>query len=219
VTIAVDSLEIGYAARWFDLLLNPATNPKSLPSDAVVYLSFNLSLNVLANLVFDLVVLALLRTWLQSVGQAPRPDTNRKSKSLQITGYLRFALPVLAFLFILFYTLSVAVDNRVSWGNLVTGIAYVVANTTQLVVALWLWADARNNMENETLVLKRNQIMVVVGLTFFGSGISYIGVGGLGDRNVVWWFMRCLIAAWTNALVGFEKEPQQGKPSMKQTLS
>jgi len=218
LTVAVDSLEIGYAARWFDIVLNPTSSPSSLPTDAIVYLSFNMSLNVIANLMFDLVVLGLLRTWLQSVESAPRPDTTRKNTSLKITGWLRFALPVLAFLFILFYTLSVSVNVNLSWGTVVTGVAYVIANTLQLAVTLWLWSDARNDVESDSLVLKRNQIMVLIGLTFFGSGISYLGVGGLGDRNIVWWFMRCLIAAWSNALEDYEKEPLSAKAGMKQTF-
>jgi len=219
LTVAVDSLEIGYAARWFDIILNPTTSnapTTSLPSDAIIYLTFNLSLNVLANLMFDLVVLALLRTWLQSVEHAERPNASRKATSLRITGYLRFILPVASMLYILFYTLSISVKDQISWGTLVVGIAYVIANTMQLVITLWLWSDARHSLDNESLVQKRNQIIVLVGLTFFGSGISYLGVGGLGDRNVVWWLVRCLVAGWTDALVDYDKPPKQGKGGMTQ---
>jgi len=179
---------------------------------AIIYVSAIIA--SLAGLVMVMVVLGLLRTWIQSMRSGTRPTVNKLDKSEQICKYLRIAFPVLTLLSIAFYVLLVVSLGFAGILALIVGLAFAVAVVVQCFLIVWMYLDLHGaNTTTPSMMQKRNQLMKLGGLTFFGAWPAMLAGVGAGIGGAVCWWIWYVIALWSGALIGFEI-PAQESPIM-----
>jgi hypothetical protein len=171
----------------------------------IVYVS--LILVMLCGLVFVLVVLHMLQTWIHSMRNAASPAANKLSTSSKLIRILRIAYPSLIVLMVVFFVLLIFTTVVPSALALIFGLIYSLCVIAQLAVEIWMWLDIQS-VSNESQIRKRNQLIRLAGLTFFSSWPSLLGGVGAGIGMSVCWWIWYGIALWPNALVGYDVEPQ-----------
>jgi len=173
-------------------------------SAIIIYVA--LILVTLAGLVFVMVVLFLLRDWIQSMRGAPRPAAHKLEKADKIANILKFVYPGLTLLLVVVYILLLSVLVAAGVLALVVGLAYTVAVIVQLVVMVWLWLDIQG-ADTESMIRKRNQLVRIAALAFFASWPALLGGVGTGVGVAVCWWLWYGIALWPNAFVGYDEQP------------
>jgi len=170
----------------------------------------------LAGLVMVMVVLQQLRVWIESMRTGTAPQVNRLDKSEQISKYLRIAYPVLTLLSILFYVLLIVSLGFAAILSIVVAIAFTVAVVTQCAIIVWMYLDLHNQgAGNESELRKRNQLLKLAGLTFFGAWPAMLSGVGAGVGGIVVWWVWYGIALWPGALLGFEEPVQAANAGNK----
>jgi hypothetical protein len=163
------------------------------------------TLSILCYVIFDLVVLSLLRTWIESMRNAGRPATSKLNTSFKMSTVIRIAIVLMGVLYIAFLMVLVTT------GWVFSLLALLVAVGIQLLayvglasISLWLWLDtpaAADKIQS----MKRTQIIRIFILVFFG-GITYGYAGFYGSAvgYSIAWFFKCIVALWPRALVEYD---------------
>jgi len=171
----------------------------------IVYVG--LAIYALSGLVFVMVVLKLLRTWITSMRRAPAPAAHKLDKSEKLAGYLRYAYPGLTLLSILFFVLLIVSFGAAAILSILVGLLYTICIVTQLAVCVWMWLDIQS-VATTSQITKRNQLVRIAALTFFSAWPSMFSGFGVGIGASICWWVFYGIALWPNALVGYELEPE-----------
>jgi hypothetical protein len=169
--------------------------------------------SALAGLVMVMVVLGLLRTWIASMRTGMAPAVHKLDKADQICGYLRIAYPVLTLVSILFFVLLIVSLGFAAILSLVIGLVFAVAVVAQCAIIVWMYLDIHNaGTGNESELRKRNQLLKLAGLTFFGAWPAMLSGFGAGIGGAVVWWIWYGIALWPGAFVALDEpvQPAQG---------
>jgi hypothetical protein len=214
--IAADALQIGFRTRIVSLIGHP-DREDGLPIDAILFYCIVFSFLVMSNLLFDLTVVSLLRSWLLGVQDYPIPSTERKNTSMSTSRLLQFAYPFMSLLYISAYVVMVRLNVSTPWMQWVVmavGIGYILFQVVQLSICIWLWSSIRGGGPDAWRIRKRNQMIRLVFLTLFTESAQYMRAGGSFS---VFWVIRCVIALWSGALVAYEEKPGMLLPGKEYT--
>jgi len=163
----------------------------------------------LAGLVMIMVVLGMLRTWVDSMRAGVKPMANKLDMAEKIFRYLRITYPVLTFVSLVFYVLLIVSLGFAGILALLVGLAMCLAMCVQCGIIVWMYLDMHgSNSVTESENRKKNQLLKLAGLTFFGAWPAMLAGVSAGIGGAVCWWLWYAIALWPGALVGFE-EPIQ----------
>jgi len=170
----------------------------------IVYVA--MILVTLAGLVFAMVMLFLFRDWVQSMRSATQPQAYKLEKAEKVINILRYVYPGLVLLLVVIYVLLLVSVGAAGVLALLVGLAYSCVVFVQLAFMIWLWLDIQK-VPNESMIKKRNQLIRLMGLTFFASWPSLLGGVSAGVGVAICWWLWYGIALWPNALVGYSEPP------------
>jgi len=180
----------------------------------IVLIYIAVILFMIGGLVLIMVMLDMMRSWVHSMRNAPLPAANKIQTSEKVVRALRIVYPSLTLLLVLFYVLLIFTLLIAGILAIIVGLAYTVCLCFQLGLVIWLWLDVRQ-VANQSQATKRNQLVRLGALIFFGAWPSLLSGVGAGIGTSICWWIWYGIALWPNALVGFDEEPVASLPSQQ----
>jgi len=164
-------------------------------------------LDMVAGLVIVYVVLNLIKIWIISMKHSAKPAANKLATSERVVGYLKLAYPALTLLSAAFWVMVMVTFYIGATLALLVGLAWTACVVLQLAICAWMYLDIQN-VGNASQTAKRNQLIRLIALSFFGAWPALFAGVGVGYGVSICWWIWMGIALWPNALVGYEMMPQ-----------
>jgi len=178
----------------------------------IVLIYIAVILFMIGGLVLIMVMLDILRTWTFSMRNAPLPAANKLQTTDKVVRVLRITYPSLTLLLVIFYVLLIFTLLFAGILAIIVGLVYTICLCFQLGLVIWMWLDVRQ-VANQSQATKRNQLVRLGALIFFGAWPSLLSGIGAGVGTSICWWIWYGIALWPNALVGYDEEPVSTLPN------
>jgi hypothetical protein len=159
----------------------------------------------LGQVVFDVVTVRLLGSWLNSMEGSARVDDAKRSKARRIANVLMFAYPIAGAAYVITFSVMLLVPTSrgvMGWLAIVAGFFYFLLSIVQFIVCIWLWLGVRSGQMDESYLSKRNQMIRLVFLALFSDSALYYRVGNVFS---LWWVVRLVVVLWPGALAGYQE--------------
>jgi len=176
-----------------------------------VFIYVSLIIYMFSSLVYVLTIVYLLRTWLASMRNAPRPRAHKLARAQKTVRVFTFLYPIFTFILIVFFILLIVTLMWAAILALTVGVLYTLCMIFQIGIIVWLWLDVQV-VANETEFRKRNQLIRLGALTFWAAWPSLLSGAGAGIGSSVCWWIWFGIVLWPKALIGYNEEPTATVP-------